>query len=343
MARKRGRTVAASFAVAVGVAVTGAGGGTAAADAPRVLGTCLSSVQGAPGQQVALAPSAVLQPISDVLAPVDPLGVIVPAFRQAWLALPPIAIGAIPTTAGVIPGDAIAGAVVDQLRTVLVVGPVIDVLAPRVWLAVAQGCAVAVQPVGVLLAPAGGQPAPPPPSAPPGGSGGEQPGGGSSGGASGRPAPAPVGTAGAAGQRTGSGPPGVVPPEPAPERATGWAGAPGGSGPSVLPEGVMVYNSGPPPQPWAIPDGLIRPGDGLSVNPTDMTGRAEPLAAAQRTQPAVNEVIVLATLMLAFVAAQLVRAWARRPVRVGRHAAVLGLPPPLRRLLRLSPTPDTAG
>ncbi|GDY33166.1 hypothetical protein [Gandjariella thermophila] len=349
--RKAGRAAAGAVAVAVaaGIAVLGAGAGTAAADDHGALDTCLASVQGAPGQQVTLAPAAVLQPIGDALTPLDPLGTTGSAFRQSWPALPPIPVGAIPSVAGVIPGDAIAGAVVDRLRTVPAVAPVIDVLAPRVWLVVAQGCAVAVQPVGPLVAPltGGQQPAPPPASPPPGGGNvGGSPGGGSSGGGSagGRPAPAPAGGGSAPWQAPGSGSAGGVPPE----QATVWGQVPGGSGAGVPPEGVMVYNSGPLPQPWTVPGGIRAPGNGLSVHPTDMTGQAAPLASARHPRPGVSEVIVLATLMLAFVGAQLARAWARRPARSGWHAAGAALPPRLRRLLRnllrrLLATLDTAG
>jgi hypothetical protein len=352
-----------SLALAIGTVAAGAGEATAAADQPGVLGTCLASVQGTPGQQVSLSPAAVQQPITDALVPLDPLNAITPRFRDAWSALPPIAIGTVPSAAGLIPGDAIAGAVVDQLRKVPAVGPVIDTLAPRAWLAVAQVCGVAVQPVAALVGPltGGGQQPAPPSSAPPGGnSGGGNPGGGKpgGGGSGGRPAPgqpsgggssAPgqggsvPGQGGSVPGQGGSASQGGVPPE----QAMVLNQTPGGSGPSVLPDGVMVYNSGQLPQPWTIPGGLNLPGQagkGRSVNPTEMTGRAEPLVSTQHARPGVNQVVVLATLLLAFVTAQLARTWARRPLRVGRHRLpTLGLHPTLRRWLRRPADSESAG
>ncbi|HEX9335600.1 MAG TPA: hypothetical protein VF892_06930, partial [Pseudonocardiaceae bacterium] len=56
---------ATALAAAVTVGSAMAGAGTAAASTPIVIGSCATSVQGAPGTPVELSPSAVVTPITN--------------------------------------------------------------------------------------------------------------------------------------------------------------------------------------------------------------------------------------------------------------------------------------
>src|SRR5689334_4005348 len=110
------------FAVALAVVFAGstasllAGSATAAAAPPIIIGSCATSVQGAPGQPVSLSPSAVLGVVVDAVRAVPLLGPPIAAgVGSAFAALPPIPIGALPTGTGYITGGTIANQVVAQL------------------------------------------------------------------------------------------------------------------------------------------------------------------------------------------------------------------------------------
>src|SRR6266567_7231899 len=108
---------ATALAAAVTVGSAMAGAGTAAASTPIVIGSCATSVQGAPGTPVELSPSAVVTPITNLIDAIPLLGPpLAGSFQSAWNALPPIPIGALPTGTGVISGGQIANDVVAQLQ-----------------------------------------------------------------------------------------------------------------------------------------------------------------------------------------------------------------------------------
>lgn len=140
-----------------------AGSGTAEAADSLVLGSCAATVEVQPGQQISLSPDAVVQPITDVLTKLDPLGVLVPPFQSTWNSLPPIPIG---TGPGAISGATIADAVVGRLRDLPLLAPVVDVLITPVRSALTAACGVLAQPVSPPPTASGGAPAPAVPGQP---------------------------------------------------------------------------------------------------------------------------------------------------------------------------------
>lgn len=143
---------------AVAVAVT-AGGVVAAADAtgsaqPVVVGSCSTTVKGAPGTPVELSPSAVVAPIASIIDAVPILGPgLVAPFKSAFDALPPIPIGSLPSGSGTITGGQIAGDVVAQLNAIPLLGPVLSVITGTVQNVLTSGCQVLVTGVNAVTAP----------------------------------------------------------------------------------------------------------------------------------------------------------------------------------------------
>src|SRR6185503_1067456 len=106
---------AAAVALAVGVLSAAAGQGTAVAAQPVVVGSCATTVEGAPGTPVSLSPGAVVDPIVNLVRAIPLLGPpLAEPLRDGFTALPPIPIGAIPTGTGYITGGEIANNVVAQ-------------------------------------------------------------------------------------------------------------------------------------------------------------------------------------------------------------------------------------
>src|SRR5437660_6007324 len=154
---RRVRGLAAALAVVFAVVTTsllaGSAGSANAAAAPIVIGSCATSVQGAPGTPVSLSPSAVLSPVVDAVRAVDPLGLIWPTVRNTFAALPPIPIGALPTGNGFITGGTIANAVIAQLRNIPILGPIIATVAATVQSTLTSMCGVTVTGVNAAAAP----------------------------------------------------------------------------------------------------------------------------------------------------------------------------------------------
>jgi uncharacterized membrane protein YgcG len=199
--RRRVRVSAGAVALTFALSATlWLSGSAAAAPAPIVIGSCATSVQGAPGQPVSLSPSAVLSPVVSAVKAVDPLGLIWPGVKSALSALPPIPIGVLPTGTGFISGAAIATSVIAKLP---LLGPL---FADAIRSSLTSLCGVTVTGVNAVAAPvqsgaeqladaanqaesqlvpgAGGGGTQPGTSKPGGGSGGSSPGGGSSSGGS---------------------------------------------------------------------------------------------------------------------------------------------------------------
>jgi hypothetical protein len=131
-----------------------AGSGTAAAAPPIVIGNCATTVQGVPGQPVSLAPAAVLGVVTDAVRAVPLLGPpLAASARNAFAALPPIPIGALPTGSGYITGAHIANQVVAQLRAIPLLGPVIATVAGTVQGTLSGLCGVTVTGVNAVAAP----------------------------------------------------------------------------------------------------------------------------------------------------------------------------------------------
>lgn len=148
------------FALALAVVFAGAsasllaGSANAAAAPPIVIGSCATSVQGAPGQPVSLSPSAVLGVVVNAVRAVPILGPpIAAAAGSAFAALPPIPIGALPTGTGYITGGTIANAVVAQLRNIPLLGPILAAVVSSVQGVLTGMCGVTVQGVNAAAAP----------------------------------------------------------------------------------------------------------------------------------------------------------------------------------------------
>ncbi|WP_326919726.1 hypothetical protein [Actinophytocola sp.] len=150
------RGFAAALTLVVAGSVTGllAGSATAAAAPPIVIGDCSTSVQGAPGTPVSLSPSAVLGVVVDAVRAVPLLGPpLAGAARDAFAALPPIPIGALPTGTGYITGGTIANAVTAQLRQIPLLGPVLSAVVASVQSTLTSMCGVTVTGVNAAAAP----------------------------------------------------------------------------------------------------------------------------------------------------------------------------------------------
>jgi hypothetical protein len=116
MRARLGRLLATAAVVTAASSVGAAVGSMPAAAAqPIVLGSCATSVQGSPGQPVSLSPGAVVQPIVNVIDGLPGGSLVASPFRQAFLALPPIPLGAVPNGQGYITGATVADQVVGQL------------------------------------------------------------------------------------------------------------------------------------------------------------------------------------------------------------------------------------
>ncbi|MFC6094923.1 hypothetical protein [Saccharothrix lopnurensis] len=313
---------------AAGTAGVVGSAGTAAAAEPVVVGSCATTVRGAPGTPVALSPAAVLDPVVDLVRAVPLLGPpLAEPFKRAFTALPPIPIGAVQAGDSVIPGGEIANRVNAELNKLPLLGPVITTLTGSVRTELTRLCGVAVQVVNGVAAPvqdgskaladaseqAVGQVVPPRPG--------------------GTPTPAPGGTPPPAGQ------PGTNP----------GTGTPGGTRSPFTPVGgvgaldVPLYGSNPwggnfgrvplfgyGSLPFAVPgqyapspgvrygggvDGY-RPGYELpSAGDSDgvqTAGHARALPGVGRMGGGVAAPVLLAVLMLACVTGALVRTWVLR-------------------------------
>ncbi|RKT51764.1 hypothetical protein [Saccharothrix australiensis] len=322
-------------ATAVVCAVAGAGAGTASATEPVVVGECATTVQGAPGAPVSLSPTAVVQPVVDLVRAVPLLGPpLAEPFKAAFTALPPIPIGAVPTGSGVITGGEIADRVVAELDKLPLLGPVITTLTTSVRTTLTKLCGVTVTGVNAAAAPVQdgskavadasgqvtgrlpglpeGKPTPNPGTPPTGRPGTGQPGGtpglGQPGDA--RPGSTPVGGVGALdlplyGADPFGGNFGRVP-------LVGY-----GSLPFAVPGRFA-------PSPGVRYGGTVpgyRPGHGLPGADADgvqTAGRAQALPGTGRGGGGVAAPVLLAVLLLSCVTGALVRTWVlRRAVRTG--------------------------
>ncbi|HEX3786267.1 MAG TPA: hypothetical protein VHW44_00270 [Pseudonocardiaceae bacterium] len=145
---------AAGLTVAVASAGVLVGASTADAAEPVIIGSCATTVQGAPGTAVELSPSAVVAPITNLINAVPLLGPPLAApFKSSFDALPPIPIGALPTGSGTITGGQIANAVVAQLNKLPLLGPILGTLVGGVQSTLTGLCGVTVTGVNAVTAP----------------------------------------------------------------------------------------------------------------------------------------------------------------------------------------------
>ncbi len=322
---------AAAVALAVGALGAAAGQGTAVAAEPVVVGSCKTTVDGAPGTPVSLSPGAVVDPVVNLVRAIPLLGPpLADPLRQAFTALPPIPIGAIPTGSGVITGGVIANKVVAELAKIPLLGPVIGTLGASVQQTLSATCAVTVRGVNAVVAPvqdgtdaiadASGQvvgqlvPGATQPQTPP-------PGGQPSTGQPGTGTPPGTGTGGTPGQ---PGPGSIFSP-------VGGVGpgdlllyGPGGLGANFGRVPLFGYGS----LPFATP-GLFSPSPGVRYGgqvpgytpgyglPTTETGNVQTAGRAQAL-PGIGKMggvaapVLLAVLALSCVTGALVRTWVLR-------------------------------
>lgn len=150
---------AVAAALAAGAAL---GTGTAAGSAqPIIVGSCATTVQGAPGTPVELSPSAVLgsidKAIDDVLGPLDILG---SPLTSAVAALPNIPIGSLPTGKTTVTGAQIADDVMAQLDKLslpvvgnLLTGNLLPSVLGEAKTLIASGCGLVLNGVNAAAAP----------------------------------------------------------------------------------------------------------------------------------------------------------------------------------------------
>ncbi|MGM1065244.1 hypothetical protein [Saccharothrix sp. Mg75] len=147
-------SIASAVVFLVGATGFAGGTGTALAAEPVVVGDCAATVRGAPGTPVALSTGAVLGPVVDLIRAVPLLGPpLAEPFKQAFAAMPPIPIGAVPTGKGVITGGEIANKVNAELAELPLLGPIVTTLTGSVQRTLSGLCGVAVEGVNAVAAP----------------------------------------------------------------------------------------------------------------------------------------------------------------------------------------------
>ncbi|SER32081.1 hypothetical protein [Lentzea albida] len=129
-------------------------GGVAHAADPIVVGSCATTVQGAPGTPVSLSPAAVTQPITDLVRAVPVLGPpLAEPFKQAFSQVKPIPIGAVQVGTTTISGGTIANAVMVEVNKIPLLGPILGTLDKTVRATLTGGCSVTVVAVNQVAAP----------------------------------------------------------------------------------------------------------------------------------------------------------------------------------------------
>lgn len=129
-------------------------GGVAHAAEPIVIGSCATTVQGAPGTPVSLSPAAVTQPITDLVRAVPLLGPpLAEPFKQAFAQAKPMPIGAVQVGTTTISGATIANAVMAEVQKIPLLGPILGTLDKTVRATLTQGCQVTVVAVNQVAAP----------------------------------------------------------------------------------------------------------------------------------------------------------------------------------------------
>lgn len=148
------RLLSVTAATLLALASASVGFTSATAAEPIVVGSCATSVQGAPGTPVSLSPAAVTQPITDLVRAVPLLGPpLAEPFRQAFSQAKPIPIGAVQAGTTTISGGTIANAVMAELQKIPLLGPILGTLDKTVRATLTSGCQVTVTGVNQAAAP----------------------------------------------------------------------------------------------------------------------------------------------------------------------------------------------
>lgn len=146
------RITSATAVAAVVTAGAAVGAGTAVGSAqPIVVGSCATSVTGAPGTPVELSAAGALQPIDTILNGVPLIGSTVSAaIGSAFANIPPIPIGALPNGTGTITGASIASAVTTQLQSANI--PLLGQVIGTLQTGIAKLCSVGVTGINAAAA-----------------------------------------------------------------------------------------------------------------------------------------------------------------------------------------------
>ena len=158
--RRRVGTIAAGLALVLGGATAGlvVGTTTAAAAEPIVVGTCATSIKGAPGTPISLAPSAVVGPVLSVVRAVPLLGsTLAGSVQNAVNGMGNIPLGVIPAADTTIGGGTIAAAAVPRIKAAIqdipLIGGVLSTIVSGVQDALTSGCRIVVDAVNTVAAP----------------------------------------------------------------------------------------------------------------------------------------------------------------------------------------------
>jgi hypothetical protein len=325
------RGFVAAAALALGMSVTGLlSSGSASAADPIVVGDCSTTVQGEPGTPLAMSPTAVLDPVLNVVRAVPLVGPgLVSQVRARVSSMGNVPLGALPSADTSISGGTIAAAAVPRIRSAIqgipLIGGVLGTIVGGVQGALSSGCGIVVDVTNKVAAPVqDGAKAVGDASEQvvggiiPGGGGGTGPGPGNPG------SEIPGGGSGPGGGNPGTGMPGANQPPL------------GGVGPgewSLYPPGVWSYGRWPMADYGSVPFaqaglyspapgvrygggvpgytpqfgilGTDKPGDGVQA-----AGRAEALTPTGGQKIALP--VLLAVLALSVVTAALVRTWVLR-------------------------------
>ncbi|MBM7770985.1 hypothetical protein JOD54_001189 [Actinokineospora baliensis] len=158
--RRRGKFYATGLVLIIGGTAAGvlAGAGTAAAAPPIVVGSCATTIQGAPGTPISLSPTAVLDPVLRVVNAVPLLGpTLSGGVRSAVTSMGNIPLGVIPAANSTISGTTIASAAVPQIKDAIskvpLIGQALTGIVSGVQGALTTGCAITVTVVNTVTAP----------------------------------------------------------------------------------------------------------------------------------------------------------------------------------------------
>ncbi|GAA4427412.1 hypothetical protein GCM10023148_31150 [Actinokineospora soli] len=158
--RRRVGTIATGLALVLGGATASLvlGTTTAAAAEPIVVGSCSTSIQGAPGTPISLAPSAVVGPVLSVVRAVPLLGgTLAGGVENALNTMGNIPLGVIPSADTTIGGGTIAAAAVPRIKAAIddvpLIGSVLNTIISGVQNALTSGCGIVVDAVNAVAAP----------------------------------------------------------------------------------------------------------------------------------------------------------------------------------------------
>lgn len=156
--RARSVTVASALVFAATAAGLVASSHEADAAQPIVVGSCATTIQGAPGTLLALSPSAVLAPVLNVVRAVPLVGPgLVSGVTQQVNAMGNIPLGTLPGSDTTVTGGQISAVALPQIQTAIskvpLIGPVLGQIVTSVQSVLTAGCGLVVDVVNAASAP----------------------------------------------------------------------------------------------------------------------------------------------------------------------------------------------